>query len=207
MAITLFGYRKSLHRQYLECYLTDFLPKLEGPILEVGSKNRRYDHLLRERPTAVDLLADQVKDVQQGDIQNLSFPADSFAAVICLEVLEYVDEPKRAAQELARVLKKSGVLILSVPFMYKFHDDKMRYTSSYIQALLSSSFEHVECKNIGNFYSIILDIAREKIRQIGFVPVRYLFILLYYPFLLLLPLARNSKDVRYVSGYFVIARK
>ncbi len=52
------------------------------------------------------------------DVVRLPFADDSFAGCLCLSVLEYVDEPYESLNELARVIKPGGVLVLSVPCHY-----------------------------------------------------------------------------------------
>jgi len=54
----------------------------------------------------------QVK-IKKGNIYELPYAANSFDLVICNEVLEHLDDPKKALNELKRVTKK--YLILSVP--------------------------------------------------------------------------------------------
>lgn len=197
--------KKSPHRIHLESYLENFLPKLNGSILDIGSKNRRYDYLMKETPIAIDLNENKDKNVLMGDVQNLSFEDSSFDNVICLEVLEYVDEPKRALSEIFRVLKKDGILILSVPFMYKFHEDRLRYTKSFLQEN-TSAFSKVEIFNIGNSYSTILNIFYSKIKHIKFSPVRILLTIVYFPFAIFSP-CRFMKKGQFNSGYFLVATK
>ncbi len=55
------------------------------------------------------------------DIEAMDFGAETFDAVICLEVLEHVKNPVRAVAEVRRVLKPNGVLLLTTPFLYGFH--------------------------------------------------------------------------------------
>ncbi len=70
--------------------------------------------------TARKLIADEpeLANNLQFDVANvgqLPFPDESFAAVTLLGVLEYMDEPRTAVSQIARVLKPGGVVILSVP--------------------------------------------------------------------------------------------
>jgi predicted SAM-dependent methyltransferase len=46
-------------------------------------------------------------------------------AVICLEVLEHVGYPFRAAGELVRVLRPGGRLLLTVPFLTSYHGKRV----------------------------------------------------------------------------------
>ncbi len=49
------------------------------------------------------------------DITALSFKDEIFDAVICSEVLEHIPGDQKALNELLRVLKKGGILAISVP--------------------------------------------------------------------------------------------
>ncbi len=52
----------------------------------------------------------------EGDIACLSFLEDEFFdVIICTEVLEHISEYRKAIQELKRLLKKEGILIITFP--------------------------------------------------------------------------------------------
>lgn len=50
-----------------------------------------------------------------GEAEELNFSNSSFDIVICLGVLEYLENPVKAIKEMDRVLKKNGRLIVSFP--------------------------------------------------------------------------------------------
>ncbi len=50
-----------------------------------------------------------------GDLHELPFEDDSFDVVVCFEAVVHVRDPERALDELRRVLRPEGVLLLSVP--------------------------------------------------------------------------------------------
>lgn len=53
--------------------------------------------------------------VKAGDVTKIPFPRGFFDAVVCMDVLEHLDEPWKATSELMRVTKKGGRVIVSVP--------------------------------------------------------------------------------------------
>ena len=55
-----------------------------------------------------------------GDIHALPFQDSSQEAIICLAVLEHVEDPWLACRELWRVLKPGGYCLIYVPFYIIF---------------------------------------------------------------------------------------
>lgn len=62
-----------------------------------------------------------------GDIHDLPFEDNSREAILCLAVLEHVENPIKAMEELHRVLKPGGKLLIYVPFLYYYHAEKGYY--------------------------------------------------------------------------------
>ena len=56
-----------------------------------------------------------VAEAKQGKLCHLPFPDESFEVVTMLAVLEHLHHPHAMLQEIARVLKPSGALVLTVP--------------------------------------------------------------------------------------------
>jgi ubiquinone/menaquinone biosynthesis C-methylase UbiE len=48
-------------------------------------------------------------------IEALPFPANCFDGILCSSVLEYVSDPDICLEELGRVLRPNGILLISVP--------------------------------------------------------------------------------------------
>ena len=51
----------------------------------------------------------------QADAHFLPFRNEAFDTVVCYEVIEHVDSPRKVLKEIARVLKKGGRAIISTP--------------------------------------------------------------------------------------------
>lgn len=62
-----------------------------------------------------------------GDIHDLQFADNSKEAILCLAVLEHVENPILAMKELHRVLKPGGKLLIYVPFLFYYHAEKGYY--------------------------------------------------------------------------------
>src|SRR5262249_13390641 len=52
---------------------------------------------------------------EAADLRKLPFEADEFDLVVCFEAIEHVAEPEQVLDELARVLRPNGLLIVSTP--------------------------------------------------------------------------------------------
>src|SRR5260370_25436688 len=50
-----------------------------------------------------------------GDMERLPFPDDTFDAVVCLGVIEYLAADDRALREIWRVLRPGGTAVISTP--------------------------------------------------------------------------------------------
>ncbi len=78
------------------------------------SMGRRISKTAGVEYTAIDL--EPLPFVTQvADVTDLPFDADRFDAVLCVHVLEHVEDDKRAISELARVLRPGGWALFSFP--------------------------------------------------------------------------------------------
>jgi SAM-dependent methyltransferase len=74
-----------------------------------------------------------------GDARALPLAEDVFDVVLCTEMLEHVPEPHIAVDEMWRVLKAGGLLILTTRFLFPIHDaphDYFRFTKYGLRHLL-----------------------------------------------------------------------
>lgn len=75
-------------------------------------------------------IIDPVQDYQPdlvGDIHQLPFQDNTIEAIICLAILEHVENPWLASREMHRVLKSGGMCLVYVPFLYYYHAEKGYY--------------------------------------------------------------------------------
>ncbi|QXJ23759.1 methyltransferase domain-containing protein [Actinomadura graeca] len=66
-------------------------------------------------PDAVALARAQGVEAYEGDARYLPLPPSRFDLALALDVLEHIEDDARAAEEIARVLRPGGTLLLSVP--------------------------------------------------------------------------------------------
>jgi SAM-dependent methyltransferase len=73
-----------------------------------------------------------------GDAHCLPFASESFSGAVSTEVLEHVRDPQRMIDELGRILKPGGRLVLTTRFVFPLHDtpgDYYRFTDSGLRHL------------------------------------------------------------------------
>ena len=136
-----------------------------GEIIDIGGglridpeRNNRGIH----NSWAIDLaknanykILDKVSDYNPnivGDIHNLPFKDNSIDAILCMSVLEHVEEPSRAVKEIYRSLKPGGYCFAQVPFIFYYHPmlgyykDYYRFTEDGLEYLFRD-FSSVEIIN------------------------------------------------------------
>jgi SAM-dependent methyltransferase len=89
-------------------------------VLDVGGRIQPYRVLLGARCAryvALDVRRTLLVDVI-GQGECLPFPARQFDLIFCTQVLEYVPHPQRVVNEIYRVLKPGGHLLLSAPAVF-----------------------------------------------------------------------------------------
>lgn len=112
---------QGLELEWLSSCLKQNREYVSDPILEVGSRNINGNSMkiCKELfPTFEWIGLDKVAGnevTRVGDAHNLPFPDGSIGTVISTNTLEHLKNPMRAVEEMKRVLKPNGLLILIVP--------------------------------------------------------------------------------------------
>jgi SAM-dependent methyltransferase len=119
---------------------------------------------------------------QQGDCYSLSFPDNSFDAVVSSHVIEHLEKPEKMLQEIKRVLKPGGRVLLCCPSLHQgmrlsrwlgIHLDPadhkvVGYTREEIAALLPEGFRLKNVIYQGRFFeSNVTDIQGLLARLTG----------------------------------------
>lgn len=109
-----------------------------GVVLDIGAADRWVAPYLSQQATYVALdYPPTEKEFYHAqpdvfaDACKLPIGSNSVDGIVCLEVLEHVENPAGAVMEMARVLKIGGRAWISMPFMYPLHNepfDFQRYT-------------------------------------------------------------------------------
>ncbi len=106
----------------------------KGRCLDLGAGKMAYRFILKplvQEYISVDKYQCHSELDYQSDILKLPFEDNSFDTVFCSQVFEHIPQPWLAIQEINRILKKDGVLILTAPHLSYLHEipnDFYRYT-------------------------------------------------------------------------------
>ncbi len=132
---------------------------LSGKGLDLGAKSDSgsYYRFLRIDENTEITLADlqpETEDVLKVDLEDrIPVPDESQDFLILNNVLEHVYDYRTCISETFRVLKKSGKLIGTVPFLHQIHhdpDDHFRYTQSTLKRIFKEvGYNKIQIKSAG----------------------------------------------------------
>lgn len=143
-------------------------PMLSGALLDVGCGTKPYQRYFSvSNYTGLDIDSETTRARACADIlyDGGKFPieAQRFDSVICNQVLEHVFNPDDFLQEINRVMKDEGKLLLTVPFVWDEHEqpyDFARYSSFGLKFLLQKNgFTVLAHKKINADASVMFQLA------------------------------------------------
>ncbi|MBU93233.1 MAG: hypothetical protein CL723_01410 [Chloroflexi bacterium] len=143
------------------------------------------------------------------DINNLPFKNNTISNFGCFNVLELIQFPKIAVQEIYRVLNKTGYLVGYVPFLYPIHNQPVDYwrfsNKSLYQFLSNGGFNNIIIEPLGGRFIVMYDIILPK--KLFFI--RFILSLLSIGLNMLYEMFHSKEYNRemYPSGYFFYAKK
>ncbi len=94
--------------------------------------------------------ADYIIDICEDNSNKIE--SNTFDIIVCTEVLEHTLQPFLAVNEMHRLLKSEGLLLMTTPFDFRIHGplpDCWRFTVHGLKALLKD-FEIVEINGLEN---------------------------------------------------------
>jgi SAM-dependent methyltransferase len=149
---------------YIEPAMKKARPYAQGTLLDIGCGTRRYEPIFTgqvEKYVGLDWPEfDRARPDVIGDAMNLPVGSASVDTVLATELMEHLPWPQQFLQEVRRVLRSPGALILSVPFMEPLHEeprDFYRFTPYSLRVLLAAhgfTVEHIWPK--GGWWSVVL---------------------------------------------------
>lgn len=139
--------------------------RVTGSVLELGVGESPYSYAWQpkvtldinplHRPTVV------------ADAHCCPFRDGSFDTVVASQVFEHLSRPWEAAEEVGRILRPGGRIVVAVPFLYWLHEhpaDYYRYTEWGIRSLFENQFEIEEICAYGGRFAATWDLLATMTR-------------------------------------------
>jgi len=143
-SVTRIGFEVELKRQFKRLK--------PGVVLDVGSKDAPYKKFIpATKYMTLDIDSANKPDICC-DLHDIKWKNNYFDTIIATEVLEHLYDPQTAINEIHRILKPGGVVILSTRFIYAYHPDPhdyYRFTWDSLKYLMRN-FSKVEIFHHGN---------------------------------------------------------
>ena len=165
---------------------------ISGRTLDVGCGTKPYEKYFKSSEyIGLEIETTVHREVSKADFfyDGTKFPFNNneFDSIVTNQVFEHVFNPDSFLNEINRVLKKNGILLLTVPFVWDEHEqpyDFARYSSFGIKSVLEKNgFEIIaQRKTVTNFGVIIqlingyiykMTVRNSLIRQIVTVLVMF----------------------------------
>jgi SAM-dependent methyltransferase len=133
------------------------LGKCPGIIIDLGGRVPFEGYLKREflGATTIYVCVDidlSARPNLAGDAGHIPIATGSVAGLLCNAVLEHVPEPHRVVDEIYRITKPGAPVLVSVPFMYPYHDraDYFRFSDDGLRYLFRK-FTEVDLVPLGDY--------------------------------------------------------
>ena len=113
-------------------------------VLSIGGgqwmEKRLLDAITAQEIVRTDIVADE--GVLEEDAQCLSFPDSSFDVVICRELIEHVPDEQAVFDEIKRVLRTQGYLLITMPNAYSLAVDGTFHVRGYTPSSFLAELKH-----------------------------------------------------------------
>ncbi len=122
------GITSKIPRKRIDAFLRAH--KTEGKTLDIGSGHGPYAAYFPNR-VSIDIASGPGVDKVMDAHDLYEFADGTFDTILCTEVLEHLHSPHVAIDEMYRVLKPGGAVILTTRFIFPLHNipgDYLRFT-------------------------------------------------------------------------------
>lgn len=145
---------------YLYKDLRSILQEHGGNILDVGCGEKPYKDWFAwiEQYTGIDIMDGPAVD--QIITANNPWPLQdsSFDTVLCSQVFEHMENLDLSIEEISRVIKPGGILIITVPFIYNEHGNPLdfrRLSCFGLKNLVGHKYDIIDIRKEGGIGSTI----------------------------------------------------
>jgi SAM-dependent methyltransferase len=186
---------------------------LKGKVLNAGAGWRDISHLIDGELVNQDIYweGDERTNIDiYSPIHKIPVIDATFDAILCIAVLEHVENPEEVIPEFFRVLKPGGYVVASVPFLqpeHKVPTDFQRYTKDGLERLFSHwGFEIVSSRSLFTVYHTLHWIISEWLHLNSSFLYKVLRVIILPP-LVLLSRKSNLTSDKLASAFQIVAKK
>lgn len=168
---------KSITRAMMNSWLARRVGKLEGVVYDLGGGGTpSYKDVLHLPSTFynVDMMAEAMPTIVADIEKPLPIAEGTADVVLLFNTLEHVFHYQHVIDEMYRILKPGGRVIVYVPFMVGFHtfqgkgffiNDYFRYSQSALDRIFhQSGFRQIKIVPLGGLYWVMADLAIVAVR-------------------------------------------
>ncbi len=150
-----------LHFSELRDYIKKYSKEVKGITLDIGAGKSPYRKFFTNSSKYIklDKFDHEGKPDIIADATKIPLKNNSVDSIVCFQLLEHLQDPKKAVDEMYRVLKKNGICLVTTHMATVLHGepyDYFRFTKYGLKDVLFKNFKDVkvEC-NGGALLSII----------------------------------------------------
>ena|SRR3989344_3603585 len=178
--------------------------KFKGSVVDIGCGQKPYKKLFRysgsyqgidfkdysKNTSFYGTRPDYFFDKKYSETSILPFNSDSFNHTVSFQVLEHHKNPQKLIEEIIRITKKGGLVLLSVPLIWGLHEkpnDYFRFTEYGIKELIKKyDCKILYLKRQGSIFSTISILLNDYwVQKMEEGKIFFYFAILFYPFSLL----------------------
>jgi SAM-dependent methyltransferase len=185
--------RYNMYKQIEQCLKENDLLPLEGKVLGITGV-QAFRPLLSKNAEIVETTYPET------DMQKLAYADNIFDYVISDQVIEHLEDPKKAISESYRVLKKNGIAIHTTCFMNYVHNvpiDMWRFSPECLKFLCKDFSKILLSGGWGNRVAILACFISEHFRNMNIPESRWS----------LRNLIATRNDKRYPIVVWIVAKK
>lgn len=206
-------------RKILDNLLDENKNYYEGIVLDIGGRDR--GRFRKPRDKVEKWIFSDIEEKHNPDIvldvaDMKEIRTGSINVINAIELFEHAENPELGLRECHRVLKKGGVMMMSVPFLFPIHADPYDYQrwteDKWRKELRKIGYEVEKLEIMGRYFTVLADMVKTFIKLIPGI-LRYLSYLS-YPLLDLVVGLDNTKFIKnrsrlgkFHGGYFMVLRK
>ena len=153
-----------------------------------------------------------------GNAHYLPFADCTFNAIISQEVIEHLEHPQIAVNEIFRALSPGGTAYIQVPFIIGYHPcpkDFWRFTEDSLKQLVTiAGFIDITIEqSVGpavGFYRVLVEFSSvffSIIHKRLYIPAKIVSSMLFFPIKWLDTLMKNSEEANRIAGGFIVTCK